>query len=358
MNRAHVVFTLAALAAATGCTSSNPSQPTTNAPAASADATASIAAPRPVTPANSSQIRNVDQPVTVVVQNAITTGSSAPAYTFEIASDAAFANRVQTWNDVAQGSGGQTSVRLDQLAAARDYWWHARAAGGGTTGVFGPAYKFTIGPAITINAPVPIAPLTGARTNQRPPLRVINAVRTGPVGAITYRFEISPSPTFNPITVTATNTEGVNETGYAPVSDLAANTGYFWRAFAIDAANGVTSPASPVQSFVTADSLWPNEVPPGGTGNAVRGLGWETRTVTAYPGLPIQTTFVSPRLELSRFFDLLDRGFTPTGALDWMNSHGYRTEAVWYPDVQVAGFAYEYVAFVRGTWELVIRVGG
>jgi hypothetical protein len=342
MKRAHVVLTLAALAAATGCTSSNPSQPTAAAPPAIADATASIAAPRPLTPANNAQIRNIDQPLTVVVQNAVTTASSALTYTFEVATDAAFANRAQTWDNVAQGSGGQTGVRLDQLAAARDYWWHARATGGGTTGVFGPAYKFTVGPAITINAPVPISPLTGARTNQRPPLRVINVVRTGPVGPITYRFEISPSPTFNPITVTATNSEGVNETGFAPPTDLAPNTGYFWRAFALDAASGVTSPSSAVQSFVTA----------------VRGLGWETRTVTAYPGLPIQTTFESPRLEVSRFFDLLDRGFTPNGALDWMNGHGYRTEGVWYPDVQVCGFAYEYVALVHGTWELVIRVGG
>ena len=357
MNRAHVALTLAALAVA-GCRSSNPSQPTGAAPAAVADATASIAAPRPLTPANNAQIRNIDQPLTIVVQNAVTTAASPLTYTFESATDASFTNRAQTWDNVAQGTAAQTSVRLDQLAAARDYWWHARATGGGTTGVFGPAYKFTIGPAITINAPVPISPLTGARTNQRPPLRVANAVRTGPVGPITYRFEISPSPTFNPITVTATNNEGVNETGYAPATDLAPQTGYYWRAFAIDAASGVTSPPSAAQSFVTADALWPNEVPPGGTGHAVRGLGWETRTVTAYPGLPIQTTFESPRLEVSRFFDLLDRGFTPNGALDWMNDHGYRTQAVWYPDVQVCGFAYEYVALVHGTWELVIRVGG
>src|SRR5207247_1019127 len=203
--RAHGMLTVAALTAATGCTSSNPSQPTGAAPATSGTATASIAAPRPLTPANNAQIRNIDQPVTIVAQNAITTASSAPTYTFEVASDAAFASRVQTWNNVAQGSGGQTSVKLDQLAAARDYWWHARATGGGTTGVFGPAYQFTIGPAITISAPVPISPLTGARTTQRPPLRVANAARTGPVGAITYRFEISTSPAFTPIAVSATN---------------------------------------------------------------------------------------------------------------------------------------------------------
>ena len=53
----------------------------------------------------------------------------------------------------------------DALPAARDYYWHARAQGAGTTGVFGATFKFTVGPAITISQPVPIAPLTGAQTN-------------------------------------------------------------------------------------------------------------------------------------------------------------------------------------------------
>jgi hypothetical protein len=37
-------------------------------------------------------------------------------------------------------------VKLDALAAAKDYYWHARAPVGGTTGPFGPIYKFTVGP--------------------------------------------------------------------------------------------------------------------------------------------------------------------------------------------------------------------
>jgi len=48
--------------------------------------------------------------------------------------------------------------------------------------------------------------------------------------------------------------------------------------------------------------------------------------------------------------DLLDRGFDPQGAIDWMNGNGYRTIAAWYPAVQVIGFAYEYMALVNGRW--------
>src|SRR5438094_647875 len=123
-------------------------------------------APRPAAPANNALVRNADQPVTLVAANAVTTATSAVTYMFEVASDAAFANKVQTWDNVAEG-GGQTTVKLDPLAAARDYWWHARATGGGTTGVFGPPSRFTIGPAITLGTPAPIAPLSGAQTGTR-----------------------------------------------------------------------------------------------------------------------------------------------------------------------------------------------
>src|SRR5881396_1349007 len=110
MNRALAVLTLAASATAIGCTSSNPSQPSATTPAAVVEnATASIVAPRPLTPANNASIRNADQPVVLVVRNAITTATSAVTYTFEVASDAGFANRVQTWDNVAEGVSGQTS---------------------------------------------------------------------------------------------------------------------------------------------------------------------------------------------------------------------------------------------------------
>jgi hypothetical protein len=365
MNRAHVSFLLAALAAATGCTSSNPSQPTATAPAASVDSTASIAAPRPLTPANNAQIRNADQPVTLVVRNAVTTSTSAVTYTVEIASDAAFANRVQTWDNVAEAS-GQTSVKLDPLAAARDYWWHARASGGGTTGVYGAAYKFTIGPAITLNAPIAITPLTGNTTVPRPALRVTNAARTGPAGAITYRFEIATSAAFTTIIATSTVAEGVNETGFVPPADLPLDALVFWRATALDVANGVTSAPSAVQSFtphrvsqaeiVAAQlgvPLWPGQQPPGTIGHATMGDFWNVEFLVSWKGV----RFLNPPLDQVQLFDLLDRGLDPQAAIDWMNTHGYPTIAAYYPSVQVIGFEHEYMALVGGRWDIVLRVG-
>ncbi len=248
-----LVFALSVLCAAGACSQNTPASPSpAAAPVVDSSLTASVTTPRPLTPVNAASIANLAQPVTLVVQNAIVTKSGGTTYTFEVATDAALGAKLQTKDAVAEGSGGQTRVTLDALAPARDYYWRARATAGGTTGVFGQVFKFTIGPAITINAPVPIAPLTGAQTGARPALRATNATRTGPAGAISYRFELATSSTFAAIFATATVAEGVNETGFIPTADLPVNATIFWRVTAIDPANAISSPASAVQSFVTS----------------------------------------------------------------------------------------------------------
>jgi hypothetical protein len=103
-----------------------------------------------------------------------------------------------------------------------------------------------------IDAPVPIAPLSGAQTGARPAFRVRNATRQGPAGAITYKFDIAAASSFNPLLMTATVNEGVNETGFIPTSDLPINAPLFWRATALDAANSITGATSAAQSFTTS----------------------------------------------------------------------------------------------------------
>ena len=93
---------------ATGCGSSNPAGPS------------GASAPQPLTPANNSQVQYGSQPVTLTVQNAVSTTGGA-TYTFEVATDGNFTNKVQTKDSVAEGSDGQTSVKLDMLDAQKDY---------------------------------------------------------------------------------------------------------------------------------------------------------------------------------------------------------------------------------------------
>ena len=342
------------------------------------ESTGSIAAPRPVSPATNAVIRNQDQPVVLTVSNAVVTKPGDTTYTFEVATDIGFGSKIQTKDAVPEGA-GTTAVRLDALPAGRDYYWHARAQGAGTTGLYGATFKFTVGPAVTINAPVPIAPLTNAQTGTRPALRVVNAVRSGPAGAITYRFEISTVSSFASILMTGTNSEGVNETGFIPTADLPSTGLLFWRAIAFDLANGVASPPSAVQSFSAArpsqaetvaaelgEPLWPGQVPTGTVGHATMGeagpfgAGWHIQTLHYAPA---NVNFQSPDIEMLRIFDLLDRGFDPDGATAWLNQHGYPTQALWYPPPEkaVIGLRYVYIAArgkisVNGIWDIVVRV--
>jgi hypothetical protein len=216
--------------------------------------------PRPLTPAVNAQIRNQDQPVTLVVGNAVITQGSAATYTFEVASDAAFATRVYSKSGVAEGTAGQTSLTIDRLTAGADYFWRARAEGGGTVGPFSAGRKFTIGPAIVVNAPQLVSPASGAATTGRPALTVINAPRSGPAGPLTYRFELANNNTFSPVVTTANVAETAGQTTYQPFQALPANRTFFWRVTAIDQANNISGPASATGSFVTSLTLDLNQV--------------------------------------------------------------------------------------------------
>ena len=341
--------------------------------------TASVTTPTPMVPAASAQIQNAAQPITLIVKNAVVTQSSGTTYLFEVATDAAFTNKVQTKGGIAENSSGQTTVALDTLPAAKDYYWHAQATGGGTSGPFSPPSKFTVGPAVVVSSPAPISPLTGAQVPTRPTLLVANAARTGPAGPITYKFEVSSTSAFTSTVLSVTVSEGVNQTGYIFQTDLAINTTYYWRATAIDAANGVSSTPSPINSFTTQQPsqaqaiatqigivLWPGAVPTGAVGHATMGndpnfgAGWAPQTLYYAPQ---GVFFPSPDAEMLRIFDLLDRGFDPQSAIDWMNSNGYPTAALWYPPPEkaVIGLHYVYLAsrgkvVTNSIWDIVVRV--
>lgn len=203
-------------------------------------------------PANGTQLKFSQQPITLAAQNGVTTDSASPTYTFEVATDSAFATKVQVKDGVAQGSGTQTSVTLGVLAESKDYYWHVRALSGGTTGIFSSAMKFTVGPAVTIGAPTAVGPIGGAQTGARPTFTITNASVQGPAGAITYQFDVSTIATFTSIVMTASVAAGQNQTSFTPTSDLPINVTLFWRAIGSDATNSVTGPPSTAQSFTTS----------------------------------------------------------------------------------------------------------
>ena len=117
-------------------------------------ATGSIAAPRPVSPASNSLINNQSQPVTLVVQNAVVTKPGDTSYTFEVATDSAFATRVQTKDGDRRGERRHDERAARSAAGVQGLLLARAGAGAGTTGVFGSDLSGSPSvAAIVINAP-------------------------------------------------------------------------------------------------------------------------------------------------------------------------------------------------------------
>jgi len=241
----HLFLAAACTAAAVGCAKS-PVEP-------AGSATVTVGASS--SPANGAQIPNAQQPVTLTITNGKVSTSDAVTYKFEVATDAGFASTVIS-QSVAQGTGATTSLTLGTLSPATTYYWRTRMIAGSTTGSPSTASQFAIGPAVTIQAPTPVSPLSGAGTTvERPALTVRNATRTGPATSISYRFEISTTSAFAVIFTSGTVAEQATSTTFTPSVDLASNTTYYWRASATDAGSQVTSAYSTAQQFKTQVSI-------------------------------------------------------------------------------------------------------
>jgi hypothetical protein len=207
----------------------------------------SLTAPKLSSPNDGQAFKYAEQPLTLVVKNAAATGS-APTYTFQVATDAAFSSPVVSQEGVAQGANGSTSIVLPKLAGAKTYFWRARATSSGTVGLFATARTFSVGPEVVLQAPVLASPGSGASVSGTISFTVNNVQRSGPVTAITYRFDLTDSSSFSRILASTTVAEQPGSTSVAPNVNLGAGT-YYWRVQAFDNASGVSSPLSAVSPF-------------------------------------------------------------------------------------------------------------
>ena len=150
---------------------------------------------------------------------------------------------------VAQGgANGSTSLVLPKLAGAKTYFWRARATSGTTVGLFSAARSFNVGPEVVLQAPVLASPGSGAAVSGTISMVTNNVQRSGPVTAITYRFDLSNTAAFSPALASAVVPEQSGTTSWSPNVTLGAGT-YYWRVQAFDNASGVSSPVSGVLAF-------------------------------------------------------------------------------------------------------------
>lgn len=250
---------LALLVAAAACDKKSPTtpSPSPSAPAAQSSSSADVSAeargsvsltvPTPTAPNENAQIRYVDQPVTLVVKNAVTTGSGS-TYTFEVATDAGFTNKVYSKEGVAEGN-AQTSQTLDRLTGAKTYYWRARATSNGVAGPFAKVRAFAVGPEVTLGTPTLASPGSNTTVGGQPTLTVTNVTKTGPAGQVIYQFEVSDSSAFANILFATSVAEAEGAATSVTVAPGLDNGTYWWRVKASDPSNAVTTDYSVSNPF-------------------------------------------------------------------------------------------------------------
>jgi hypothetical protein len=205
-----------------------------------------MTAPTPVTPAIGAVVKYTDQPLTLTVQNSTTTGSTALTYSFEVASDVAFATITAKKENVVAGT-GQTSAKLDAaLPDGKTYYWRARAFSGTVAVPYSTIVTFGVGAAVGLEAPQPQTPAIGeVLGGPRPTLVITNAARTGNVGTVYYVFEVADNTGFAPVLVNNTIQETAGTTtSWTSTVDLPSGKPLYWHVRS-------TSPSTNVQSAFT-----------------------------------------------------------------------------------------------------------
>jgi hypothetical protein len=226
----------------------------------------SISPPTPVNPVNA-EVLNTG-PVRLVFNNATTNGERPLFYIVELASDAAFANKVFAQSKVTPGSGSQTTIVVDaSLAADRTYYWRAKADDGANESAYSSVAKFDIVVPIVIETPVPVSPVSGAAVSStRPTLVVNNAGIQGRVGRVDYWFEVALDQAFGRTIVGLGVERSGGATTSAPMPDLPAGSLLYWRVVGIGLNGTVTGSWSVTQSFRTPSAPAPSPGPsPGPT---------------------------------------------------------------------------------------------
>jgi hypothetical protein len=236
--QSRVCLAVAALALSSAC-SKSPAAPSV-----------SFSGPLASQPVNGTTYRFVAQPVVLTITNSAKTGQAALTYSIEVATDPAFTNKVFAKDAIAEGSGGTTSVQLNSLVGGVVYYWRSKAVVDGVAGAMSAVQSFTVLAQVTLNAPGVVSPANGGTASSvRPSFSVSNATHTGPVGPITYEFQVSTSSSFSPLLATATVAEQAGGTSWTASTDLPAGTPLFWRVRARDDQNAELSAFSSSSAF-------------------------------------------------------------------------------------------------------------
>lgn len=263
MSRLHPFRGLSALIAIVclvGCEaakSANPTAPSVAGPIPGVN----ITAPQLLEPYAGSTLTFNGEPLTLLIENAGSSGSRTIWLQLEVGTDAGFQQIVHQADQIALGGNGRTSYRLPApLGAGYTYYWRTRAADGANTGPYSAVASFSVVPPVVVDAPVATAPSGTVNTN-KPDFKVTNGAISGTSG-VGYRFEVSKSADFGQIAAIVTVPVNGSGTTTMSLGELPYKTTYFWRVSASDGAK--ESNYSNTLQFTTMDAPAPPPPPAGG----------------------------------------------------------------------------------------------
>src|SRR5918993_1504429 len=145
----------AASAACEQAKSANPLSPSVAGPIPGVN----ITAPQTIDPPAGGEVVQQGQLVSLVIQNATTSGERPLWLQIQLAGDPNFSVLLHHADRVSPGDGGRTTYEIpERLGAGYTYYWRARALDGANTGAFSLADSVQGVETVTPDAPIPLEP--------------------------------------------------------------------------------------------------------------------------------------------------------------------------------------------------------
>jgi hypothetical protein len=226
--------------------------------------------PKGLEPLPNQQIKDKDQPFTVIIENPSSDSPRPFVLRMQIATDINFASVVWTRDGIEPGANGRTTFRMpERLQPGRNYFWRTQADDGANQSAWSAPLGFEILMPTKFGKPTPREPVNNQQVaTNRPVLRVDNASAEGPVGQAYYHFQVSRNASFSDLVVNQQTPQQGGETKLT-TSALAYSATYYWRVRVSD--GETTGDWSETETFRTGTTPAPSPGPsdPGpGTGNA------------------------------------------------------------------------------------------
>lgn len=189
-----------------------------------------IGEPKGLEPLANQQIKDKDQPFTVIIENPSSSSPRPFVLRMQIATDINFASVIWTREGIQPGTNGRTTFRMpERLPPGRNYFWRTQADDGANKGAWSAPRGFEILMPTKFGKPTPRAPVNNEQvTTNRPVLRVANASAEGPVGQAYYHFQVSKNASFSALVVNQQTPQQGGETKLTS-SALTYSETYYWR---------------------------------------------------------------------------------------------------------------------------------